>query len=168
MAARDVIKNYNLFVDGRGYAGQIEDFTPPVLSTKDEEFRAGGMDAPLKLRMGMEALSAGFNLIAFDANVLALFGVTTGAATPFVARAALESFNGAVTAVVHTMRGRINKLDQGTVKSGDKAALNVEMQLSYYKLQHGARVIHEVDVENMICVVDGKDVLAAQRAAIGL
>lgn len=168
MAARDVIKNYNLFVDGRGYAGQIEDFTPPVLATKDEEFRGGGMDAPLMLRMGMEALRTSFNLLSFDPNVLALFGVTQGALVPFVARAALESFDGTVTAVVHTMRGRINKIDNGTMKSGDKAPMNVELQLSYYKLQHGTRVLHEIDVENMICVIDGRDVLAAQRAAIGL
>ncbi len=29
MAARDVRKNFNLFVDGKGYAGQVEEFTPP-------------------------------------------------------------------------------------------------------------------------------------------
>ena len=32
MAARDVLKNINLFVDGRGYAGQLQDYTPPVLT----------------------------------------------------------------------------------------------------------------------------------------
>ena len=57
MAARDVRKNFNLFVDGKGFAGQIEEFTPPKLTLKTEEFRAAGMDAPIELTMGLEARS---------------------------------------------------------------------------------------------------------------
>ena len=101
-------------------------------------------------------------------GILALFGVANGALVPFVAREALESFDGTVTAVVHTMRGRIRKMDPGTSKAGDKAALGIEMALTYYKLQHGGTVVQEIDVENMIHKVNGVDVLAAQRAAIGL
>lgn len=168
MAARDVSKNLNLFVDGNGYAGQIEDFTPPTLASKDEEFRGGGMDAAMNIRMGLQRLETSFNLIAYDLKVLALFGVAQGNVVPFVAREALQSFDGTVTAVVYTMRGKIDKLDHGTVKSGEKSMLGVTMSLTYYKLQHGATVVQEIDVENMIHKVNGVDVLAAQRAAIGL
>jgi P2 family phage contractile tail tube protein len=168
MAARDVRKNMNLFVDGRGYAGQIEELTPPVLASKMEEFRGGGMDAPVELKMGTEKLESSFSLIAYDKDVLALFGVANGALVPFTIREALESFDGTVTTVVHSMRGRIRKIDPGTSKSGDKASLMVEMALTYYKLQHGETVVQEIDVENMIHKVNGVDVLAAQRAAIGI
>ena len=71
MAARDVRKNFNLFVDGKGFAGQIEEFTPPKLTLKTEEFRAAGMDAPIELTMGLEKLEASFSLIAVDRAVLA-------------------------------------------------------------------------------------------------
>ena len=168
MAARDVRKNINLFVDGRGYAGQVEEFNAPKLALKTEEFRGGGMDAPVELTMGMEKLEADFALISFDRDVLALFGVSEGSQVPFVARESLESWDGAVTAVVHTMRGKIRKLDPGTSKAGDKPSLKVEIALSYYKLQHGDRVIHEIDVENMVRVVNGVDSLAEVRAALGM
>jgi P2 family phage contractile tail tube protein len=168
MAARDVRKNINLFVDGQGYAGQIEDFNAPVLATKTEEFRGGGMDAPIDLKMGLEKLETSFNLIAYDRSVLALFGVAAGNVVSLVAREALESFDGTVTPVIHVMRGRIRQIDPGTSKSGDKAALQVTMSLSYYKLQHGDTVPQEVDVENMIHKVNGVDVLAAQRAALAI
>jgi P2 family phage contractile tail tube protein len=168
MAARDVRKNLNLFVDGQGYAGQIEDFNAPVLASKLEEFRGGGMDAPIDLKMGTEKLETSFNLIAYDKSVLALFGVANGSVVPFVAREALESFDGTVTAVVHTMRGRITKIDPGTSKSGDKAALQVALSLDYYKLQHGDTVVQEIDVANMIHKVNGVDVLAAQRVALAI
>lgn len=168
MAARDVRKNLNLFVDGRGYAGQIEEFNPPKLAITTEEFRGGGMDAPIELTMGMEKLECDFGLIAYDVEVLKLFGVAEGSLVPFVAREALESFDGTVTPVVHTMRGKIRELDPGTSKAGDKPSLKVSMALTYYKLQHGTTTVLEVDVENMVRVVNGVDQLASQRAALGL
>ena len=168
MAARDVRKNINLFVDGRGYAGQIEEFNPPKLAITTEEFRGGGMDAPIELTMGMEKLECDFGLIAYDVEVLKLFGVAEGSLVSFVAREALESFDGTVTPVVHTMRGKIRELDPGTSKAGDKPSLKVSMALTYYKLQHGTTTVLEVDVENMVRVVNGVDQLASQRAALGL
>lgn len=168
MAARDVRKNLNLFVDGQGQAGQIEEFNAPKLTLQTEDFRGGGMDAPVKLTMGMEGLECDFSLVSYRRQVLALFGVAEGQFIPFVAREALESFDGTVTPVVHTMRGKITEMDPGSSKPGQIAPIKIAMSLVYYKLEHGGQVIHEVDVENMVRVVNGVDVLAAQRAALGI
>jgi P2 family phage contractile tail tube protein len=118
--------------------------------------------------MGMEKLECDFSLISYDKDVLSLFGVAEGFTVPFVAREALESLDGTVTAVVHTMRGKIKEIDAGTSKSGDKSSLKVSMALTYYKLEHGGTVVQELDVENMIQTVNGKDALAATRAALGI
>jgi P2 family phage contractile tail tube protein len=168
MAARDVLKNINLFVDGRGYAGQVEELTPPKLTLKTEEFRAGGMDAPLELTMGMEKLEADFTLISYDRDVLAQFGVAEGFNVPFVMRGALESLDGTVRPVVITLRGKIKELDSGTFKPGEKPSLKVTMALGYYRMEHGSTTVHEIDVENMVRVVNGVDALAQTRAALGL
>lgn len=168
MAARDVRKNLNLFVDGRGYAGQVEEFNAPKLALVTEEFRGGGMDAPVELTMGMEKLEADFSLISYDRDVLSKFGVKEGAFVPFVARESLESFDGTVTAVVHTMRGKIREIDPGTSKAGDKPSLKVTMSLVYYKLEHGSSPVIEVDVENMVRSINGNDALAPTRTALGL
>ena len=168
MAARDVRKNMNLFVDGRGYAGQVEEFNAPKLTLKTEEFRAGGMDAPIELTMGMEKLECDFSLVAYDQKVLVAFGVKEGQWVPFVLREALESLDGKVTAVVHTMRGKIREIDPGTSKPGDKPSLKLSVALVYYKLEHGGHVVHEIEVENMVRVVNGVDALAETRAALGM
>lgn len=168
MAARDVRKNINLFVDGRGQAGQLIEFNPPKLTLVTEDFRAGGMDVPVELTMGMERLEASFSLIAYDRDTLALFGVTEGQFVQFIAREALESFNGTVTPVVHTMRGKIRAIDPGTSKPGEQPALNVELALVYYKMQHGDTTVWEIDAENMVRVMNGVDAMASQRAALGL
>lgn len=168
MAANDILKNMNLYVDGRGYAGKIDDYTPPDLSLVIEDYRAGGMDTSVPIDMGMEPLKASFNLGSYDRDVLALFGVAEGNKVPFTARGALESYDGTVTAVVHTMRGRITKIGRGTWTPGTKPQMNVEIALDYYKETHGSITVHEIDVENMIRVVNGVDRLKQIRQAIGL
>lgn len=168
MAARDVRKNFNLFVDGRGYAGQVDEFNAPKLTLQTEEFRAGGMDVPIDVTMGMEKLVADFSLKAYDRNVLALFGVVEGSNVPLSVREALESFDGTVTPVVHTMRGKITELDPGTSKPGELPMLKATLTLTYYKMQHGDTVVHEIDVENMVRVINGVDVLQGIRAALGI
>lgn len=44
-----ILKNFNAFVDGRGYAGRIDEISLPKLSIKTEEHRAGGMDIPVAI-----------------------------------------------------------------------------------------------------------------------
>ena len=168
IAASDVRKALSLFVDGKGYAGQVEDFNAPKLSLKVEDFRAGGMNTGIDLDMGMEKMEVDFSLVQYSADVLALFGVAAGSSVPLVAREALESLDGTVTPVIHTMYGRIKQLDPGTSQSGNKTSLKVMMTLTYYKLQHGSRVVQEIDAVNMIHIIDGVDRLAQQRAALGI
>lgn len=168
MAARDVRKNFNAFVDGRGYAGQVDEFNPPKLALKTEEFRAGGMDAAIDVNMGMEKLTADFSLKAYDLNVLALWGMAEGQEVPFTLREGLESFDGTVKSVVHHMTGKITELDPGTSKAGEMPVLKATLSLTYYKLVHDGVTVHEIDVPNMVRVVNGVDQLASMRAALAI
>lgn len=164
----EVLKNMSLFVDGRGYAGRAEEVVLPKLTIKTEEWRGGGMDAPVKLDMGMEALDMEFTLSEFDRDVLKLFGFARGAAVPLSARGALSGNAGEVTPVLVQARGRIVEIDPGTWKAGEKAQTKVSINLSYYKLTIGGEEIVEIDVENMIRRIGGVDQLAGIREALGL
>ena len=42
------------------------------------------------------------------------------------------------------------------------------LAVRYYRFEHGGEVLHEIDVDNMIRIVDGTDRLAEQRAALGI
>lgn len=168
MAARDIRKNFNMFVDGKGYAGQVEEFNPPKLTLVTEEFRAGGMDAPVDLTMGMEKLTCDWSMKSYDRDVLSLFGVKEGVIVPVTVREALESYDGTVTAVIRSLRGKITEIDEGTSKPGEAAMLKITMSLNYYKMTHGGRVVHEIDVENNVRIINGVDALAPIRSALGM
>ncbi len=134
MAIASVLKDFNLFVDGRGFLGKAEEINPPKLTLKTEELRAGGMDAPLEVDMGMEKLEADFTLVEFDPNVLGLFGVQQGAAVGFTARGSMQNpSTGVAIPVVVSMRGRVKELDMGAWKPGEAARLKCSLMLEYYK-----------------------------------
>lgn len=164
----DVLKNMALFIDGRGYAGNVEELTLPKLSMKTEEFRAGGMDAPIDIEMGMEKLESEFTLTRFDKEVLKLFGLAPGNQTPMTIRGAVASDNGTQTQVIVNLQGNIKEMDFGSWKSGDKATLKLSISIRYYKLTHGQDIVHEIDIPNMVRNIGGVDQLAKTRIALGI
>jgi P2 family phage contractile tail tube protein len=168
MAAEDILKYLNLIVDGRGYAGKIEEYNPPDLTLTTEDFRGGGMDAAIDIEMGMEKLAASFVLTSYDADVLALWGIKSGAGIQFTAKGSLESLDGTVTPVSHAMTGKLISMQRGTWGSGNKPSLTINLGLTYYREIHGQRVISEIDVINMVRIINGVDQLAEHRANIGL
>ncbi|NJB67205.1 hypothetical protein GGQ74_000845 [Desulfobaculum xiamenense] len=168
MPAKDILKNFALFVDGRGYVGDCEEVQPPSLSLVTDDFRAGGMDAPVALDMGMEKLEGTFTLTRQCADVLMSFGVTQNSGVQITARGALESLDGTVTPVTIQMRGCVVKIESGAWKPGEKSTLSVTVALTYYKREQGGKVLHEIDVPNMKRIIGGVDQLAEIRKACGM
>lgn len=167
-AASSILKNFNLFVDGRGHAGEVDDLQLPTLAIIGEEYRGGGMDAPIDIDMGMEKLEATFTLPGSNKADLARFGLSDGQLTQVTARGALESADGTSEGVVVQMRGKVMRVEPGQWQGGQKSSWAYTVSLQYYKYEQGGEVIHEIDVLNMVRIVNGADQLAQQRANIGL
>lgn len=166
--ARDVLKNINAFVDGVGFAGQVEDYNPPKQTLQTEDFKGGGMFAPLEITMGMEKLECDFSIIAYDQGVLGNFTLVEGQQISFTFRGFLESYDGTNASVTHNITGKIKELDRGTWKAGEKSMLKITVAASYFKELRNSVVISEIDVLNMIYNINGTDILAAARAALGM
>ncbi len=162
-----ILKNFNLFVDGRGYAGRAEEVTPPKLTIKTEEIRAGGMDAPISVDLGMEKLECQFVLIEYDPELLKQFGLVSGNSVQLTLRGALVDET-STTPMVIGLRGMFTEVDMGKFKAGDKSTLQCTVACRYYSLDIGGNRLIEIDVDNMTRVIDGTDQLAAVREAIGL
>lgn len=162
------LKHFNVFVDGTSYVGRVTEGSLPKLALKTEEYRAGGMDAPVELDMGMDKMECSFALAEYSADVLALFGVASLAPVSLVFRGGMTDESGEVVAVAATIKGKMREMDPGSWKAGDKSEMKCTVACVYCKLDVGGRVVHEIDVVGMTRVIDGVDQLAAMRAAIGL
>jgi P2 family phage contractile tail tube protein len=167
-AAAQILKNFNLYVDGRGYAGNVDEVSLPILNIVGEDYRAGGMDAPIEIDMGMEKLEATFKVSKFDRDLIAKWGVAVGGTIPLVLRGALESLDGTVQAVVVKLTGRIHSMEVDTVTPGAKAAMTFRFAATAYSYQQDGETLIDIDVRNMKRIIGGVDRLAAQRKAIGL
>lgn len=162
------LTNMNLFVDGKGYAGVATEVNLPKLKRKTEDHRAGGMDGPVKIGMGMEMLEASFSLSGISPDVLVFFGLADDTAFSGSFRGAFKNLKGAVVAAVATWRGMLEEMDPGSWKSGDKSESKFNCPLTYYKLEVDGQVIYELDPTNCIRIINGNDEAAAERAAIGM
>ena len=162
-----ILKNFNAFVDGRGYAGRVDEITLPKLTIKTEEHRAGGMDVPVEIDMGMEKLEAEITFAEYDVELFRLFGLIDGNAVSLTLRGAIQADAEAEPIVVN-LRGSFREVDAGTWKAGDKATLKCMVAVRYYRLTINADSVIEIDAENMIRIIGGEDQMATIRQAIGI
>lgn len=160
--------NTNLFVDGTSFQGDVPSLVLPKVTVKTEEYRAGGMDAPIEMDMGLEKLESSFVTNGVRKEALKYFGLADQTAFNGSFRGAFKGQKGEITAVTATIRGMLKEVDPGDWKAGDKAEFKYAVAVTYYKLEIDGTVMYEIDPVNSIRVINGVDQLAAMRTALGL
>ncbi|KVS16182.1 phage major tail tube protein [Burkholderia vietnamiensis] len=169
MALPKKLKNFNLFQNGENFAGQIAEVALPKLSRKMEAWRGGGTNGPIDIDQGQEAITFEWTAGGFIKSVLAQYGTLKhdGVQLRFAGayRAEDSTKHDAIEIVV---RGRHKEVDFGNAKPGDDTAFKVSTTCSYYKLTVNGETLVEIDLINMVEVVNGDDLLADLRSAIGL
>lgn len=167
MKIPQVLKKFNLIVDGRGQAGVCETVKLPDLAIKTEELMAGGLDVPISVDMGMETLEGGFTMHEWNPDLFRLFGVQDQAAVQLTFRGILKDDTNSVPVVVK-MQGMYKTLNMGEATAGEVPKLEATLPLRFYSLEIGGRELIYIDVPNMVRRINGVDVLAADRAALAL
>lgn len=167
MAIPKTLRNFTAFVDGRGQAGKVEEIELPKLTLKTEEWRGGGMDAPIEVDLGMEKIEATLTFVEYDRELFKLFGLADGNRVGLTLRGAVQA-DGQAEAVIVTLRGQVKELDSGSWKAGDQANLKMAVAARYYKLEINGQEVIEIDTENMIRKIGGIDQLASQRQALAV
>ena len=171
MALPRKLKHLNLFQDGENWIGVAEDYTPAKLSQKFEAYRGGGMMGAANIHMGLEdgALDTSFTFGGAEAAIVKRMGLAKidGVALRFAGSFQRDD-TGEIVSVEIVQRGRFKELDRGTFKSGDNTQSKVSMVNTYYKETMNGVVLCEIDLLNMIWIVDGVDLMAEHRKAIGI
>lgn len=170
MVLPEKLKGFSLFVDGQGYGGRAEEVTLPKLARKMEEYRGGGMDRPVKIDMGGEALTAEFVLAEYTPDVLKQWGLTTvdGLGLRLKGSVKADNVDGDEIPVEVVLRGRFSEIDQGKWKGGDSATMKVACELAYYEYKYNGESLIKIDVIGSEEVVGGTDRLASRRKNLGL
>lgn len=160
-----ILKNFNVYVDGRGYAGRVEEVTLPKLTIKTEEYQGGGMTAPVEVDLGLEKLEMEMTFAEYDPELFKLFGLTDGSEVAFTIRGGIQGA-GETLPVVVNVRGFFKELDFDNWKPSEKASLKCSVACNYYKLSINNSVLIEIDPVNMIRSINGNDQLESMREAL--
>lgn len=171
MAMPRKLKNMNLFNDGNSYLGVCKSVTLPVLARKMESYRGGGMNGPAKADLGLsdDGLQLEWKLGGLDLIALRQFGAVKadGVLLRFAGSYQQDDTGEYVSAEV-VVRGRHETIDMGEATPGEDTEHSITSPLTYYKLTVNGEVIVEIDILNFIEIVNGVDLLAEQRRAIGI
>jgi P2 family phage contractile tail tube protein len=171
MAMPRKLKNMNLFNDGTSYMGVAKSATPPPLSRKMEGYRGGGMNGPVKADLGWsdDGIQFEWKIGGLDLIVLKQFGMIKADGVMLrLAGAYQQDDTGEVVAVEMVVRGRHETIDMGESAPGEDTEHSITTTCSYYKLTVNGEELIEVDLLNFIEIIDGVDMLAEQRKAIGI
>ena len=151
------------------YAGRVEEFHPAQLEVSTREYQAGGMDIPVLLDMGMEALEARLVVNGYEPATFHQFGLADAEAANLEVRGGLEDYNGAMHQLIFIMRGNVNMIGMGRIRGrGDVPKTMINLALSYYKIMYDNTPLIEIEAMGMVRKINGVDRLAALRTAIGL
>lgn len=164
------LKNFNLFIEGKGYAGRVEEVTLPKLSRKMEEYRGSGLNGSIEVDLGMEKLEMEFTLREYSRDVLNQWGITdpAGVGLRFLGAVTNDAYTSDTDSVEIVVRGRWRELDFESAKLGEMSTLKVSVAASYYKYLINSKEIIEIDHIHMIEKVNGHDRLEDQRKILSL
>lgn len=166
--ASNILKNFNVFIDGRGYAGLAKTVQIPKLELNIEPLCYAGMDCEMPWASGQKMMEANIVLSGYDKYVLGLWGLGNSKRIPIVARGALESLDGNVVPIIINMSCLIGAIEFGEWEATKESVMTIPLYLYTYKYTEGAQIVHDIDVINMKRIVNGVDQLANIRNALGI
>lgn len=169
MALPRKLKNLMLFNDGLAYIGEVMSVTLPKLARKLEEYRGGGMDSPVKIDMGGEAMDLEWVCGGPMRDVLEQYGAIGVADVQLRFAGAYQADDtGEVASIEIVVRGRHEEIDMGEQKPGESSDFKVKTAIAYYKLTWNGVTAVEVDALGMVFIVGGVDRLGQIRDALGI
>lgn len=167
----DQIRAFNFYIEGVGYSGRVESVTPPTLATMIEEYKAGGMDMPIPLDVGMEMMEMQAVISGFQPDVVNKWGSAGVNDFKCEARGALEAADGSGRQpVIMKVSGRLTSIERSEWSATDNTPPMQTLTINpayYSEIIDGTTVI-EIDALNMKRITNGVDRLAEIREIIGV
>lgn len=164
-----VLKTMTTIIDGIGYVGETTSMKLPNLTRKLEAYRGGGLHRGLKVDLGgPDDFDLEHSYGGPIRQIIRQYGLPTltGVQIRWVGSFQNDD-TGEITPIEIVARGRHEEIDRGDLKSGELGEFKVKTACAYYKEVWNGRTEIEDDPLGGRLIVDGVDLMAAHRAAIG-
>lgn len=159
-----ILRNFTAFIDGVGMAGLVTKATPPEFELVMEEHKSGGTAGAEEISLGaLKMMTFPLTLAEVRGDIFNHLGREIG----FTVRG--SQGNGTVKeAVIYQMRGTLKQLKGSDWEPESKASLDCTFTVRKVTLTIGSVERVHYDARNMIFRVNGVDLFAEDRTALGL
>lgn len=146
--------------------------TLPEINKKIETLTGAGLggDIEIPIEGQFEAMTANIKFT----NICNGMILEDGKVMEINIKAALQEADtethetGEIKTLSASMKGRVKSLKPGEVAPGTKAEAEIEMTVTYYKLEIDGKELYEIDKLNNIGRINGNDLAQAVRSALDL
>jgi P2 family phage contractile tail tube protein len=164
MAVRtpEKISDVNVFIDGVGHLGVTEEVKLPEIKQKLESMNVGGIERDIQTGI-LEKMETEINLKEYSPIVYTAMAANMKKGTPVVFICKSNIVQGGVKkGVVATIAGDIN-VNDNSLKGGETAKRIIHVSIRQYTLEIDGKQGVMIDVDNLVGVIDGVDVLEELR-----
>ncbi len=164
-----ILRNFTAFVDGYDLRLEVEELTPPVVRDQTEETKAGALDAPVDIPLGLQKLEAGLKINSRQKELMKKAGLGPGKTIRITFRGvSISEIDGSQQNELLVMQGRINA-DAGAWAAQTVSKTDFKIgTITYYKHLVDGASVYEIDLFNFVRVIGGVDQLAGVRNGLGL
>lgn len=158
---------FSAFIEGKGKFAETSTVKEPDFKWIREGYAGGGMVGEIEVPLILEAMKAELALFNYDTDAITVFGVTPGVPLSFQFRRELFDTRdqGSESVVIHMKATMDLEFPEWNRKNLEGVTLPLFVH-TYRRFLNGIEQYH-VDMEAMIFRVNGVDVLAEARRAIG-
>lgn len=161
------LKDFNLFGNGNNWEGEISQVTLPELGRNLVDYRGSGMDGPVGVDMGQNAIEFNWTCPGMIVEAYNNYGAPQHDADQLRFVGSYESDEtGDVIPVEIVVRGRTATVGSSTAQNGEDNDTEMTTRCSYYKLVVAGEDIIEIDKLGRIFNVRGVDRYAERRNAL--
>lgn len=156
------INGVNVFIDGVGHLGVVEEIKLPEVKQKFESVSVGGFERDAQTGI-FEKMEAEITLTRFSPIVYAGMSVNmkNGMPVVFICKANIVQ-GGVKKGLVAIITGDVN-VNDSSLKVGETAKRTIKINVRQYALEIDGLQGCFIDVDEMVAILDGVDVLEELR-----
>lgn len=163
-----ILKDFNVFVNGVGNLGKAKEVTLPELKFKTVEVDNGGMAGGFDIPVNVDKLEAEFSFSDFDPIKAGLVG-----AVSYLTTGSLFTFRGSIKdgsteiPVVARIGGAVTGIPV-EVKKGEEVKMSYKVSVTHYEFLVAGAVVHFIDKLLNTVIIGGVDYNAQTKINIGM
>ena len=161
----------NCYIDGGSFLGRVLEVTLPDLKATMSAHGGLGLFGKMSLPTGLDEMEASIKLNGIYSEIASI-GANPYITHDFQIRGASETFGGtgrtATESLVCYIKGFAKSSPNGSFKQHEAVDATLTIAVQAIKLEINGVTAYDIDIINGIWLVDGVDVNAAKRAALGL